>query len=73
VIRLNGIGGVIFQNPDRNFDPGFFPPLCHPERSEVEGSREISREVYLRDSSTSLGMTTLFASPTNLKIHAHHR
>jgi hypothetical protein len=24
VIRLNGIGGVTFQNPDRNFDPGFF-------------------------------------------------
>jgi len=23
VIRLNGIGGVTFQNPDRNFDPGF--------------------------------------------------
>ena len=23
-IRLNGIGGVIFRNPDRNFDPGFF-------------------------------------------------
>ena len=23
VIRLNGIGGVTFQNPDRKFDPGF--------------------------------------------------
>jgi hypothetical protein len=23
VIRLNGIGGVIFQSPDRSFDPGF--------------------------------------------------
>jgi len=23
VIRLNGISGVTFQNPDRNFDPGF--------------------------------------------------
>jgi len=23
-IRLNGIGGVILKNPDRNFDPGFF-------------------------------------------------
>jgi hypothetical protein len=23
VIRLNGIGGVTFQNPDRIFDPGF--------------------------------------------------
>jgi len=22
-IRLNGIGGVIFRNPDRNFGPGF--------------------------------------------------
>jgi len=25
VIRLNGIGGVRFENPDRNFDPGFLP------------------------------------------------
>jgi hypothetical protein len=24
VIRLNGIGGVTLQNPDRLFDPGFF-------------------------------------------------
>jgi len=22
-IRLNGISGVTFQNPDRDFDPGF--------------------------------------------------
>jgi len=35
VIRLNGIGGVIFQNPDRNFDPGFFVgDSCHSEGSE---------------------------------------
>ena len=57
MIRLNGIGGVIFQNPDRNFDPGFFVfanVVIQSERSEVEGSREISREVYLRDSSTWL-------------------
>jgi hypothetical protein len=35
VIRLNGIGGVRLQNPDRNFDPGFFTThLCHSERGE---------------------------------------
>jgi hypothetical protein len=35
VIRLNGIGGVTFQNPDRSFDPGFFTKqFCHSERSE---------------------------------------
>jgi hypothetical protein len=32
VIRLNGIGGVRFENPDRNFDPGFFAKdYCHSE------------------------------------------
>jgi hypothetical protein len=27
VIRLNGIGGVTFENPDRTFDPGFLLPM----------------------------------------------
>jgi hypothetical protein len=34
-IRLNGIGGVIFRNPDRNFDPGFSSPLFNKRRSLV--------------------------------------
>jgi hypothetical protein len=37
VIRLNGIGGVLFQNPDRNFDPGFFiVPSTHVILSEAK-------------------------------------
>jgi hypothetical protein len=31
-IHLNGTGGVIFRNPDRKFDPGFF----------VEESKDVS-------------------------------
>jgi len=41
VIRLNGIGGVIFQNPDRNFDPGFFVFANVVIPSEAQRSRRI--------------------------------
>ena len=38
-IHLNGTGGVKFQNPDRNLDPGFFVDLAsgttHASHSEV--------------------------------------
>jgi hypothetical protein len=42
VIRLNGIGGVTFQNPDRIFDPGFFVSATAVVLSEEQRSRRIS-------------------------------
>jgi hypothetical protein len=39
VIRLNGISGVRFANPDRNFDPGFFVRTVVVIVSEAQGSR----------------------------------
>jgi hypothetical protein len=40
VIRLNGIGGVRFQKPGSNFDPGFFVEALQRQviPSEVEES-----------------------------------
>jgi hypothetical protein len=56
VIRLNGIGGVTFENPDRKFDPGF---LLGWRGQSLQRSQR-GKTVFL------------FHAPTNLKIHAHH-
>jgi hypothetical protein len=42
VIRLNGIGGVTFQNPDRKFRSGFFVSATVVILSEGQRSRRIS-------------------------------
>jgi hypothetical protein len=58
VIRLNGIGGVTFENPDRNSRSGFLFPACrHPERNRNILRR--CRNVLPRDSSTLIGTNSI--------------
>jgi hypothetical protein len=59
VIRLNGIGGVIFQNPDRKFDPGFFTLTTLVILSEAKnlGFNSLSRRLRARARDVSLCST----------------
>jgi hypothetical protein len=65
VIRLNGIGGVTFQNPDRNFDPGFFVgPRRHPERSAAKSKDPVKSFFGFSPGFDSLASSSLSLRPS---------